>query len=380
MAVEKKTGKKKVAKKKVAKKTVAKPSNAAKTGKSAPVVPVELHGVTLSVGDVKKALKGKGSIVTMLPRKVIKIVQGFNPRTVVTDLEPLAKSIKKNGLLSPLVVRPALDKPGSFLLVAGERRLRASDLLGLTELAVTIRMDLESEDASARAVAVAENSEEGRTNLNPIEIGRVVNELATKHEWGFPRIAQETGLHVSKIRRCMTLMGAPKDVQEHVESGAMSLIAGLELTKVDGKTRGKQEFKDALEPGMSAAAIKKLAKKTAKADNAPTPGKSAQHLKGAARDAALKVRKGSREKETMLRLVSDIVHKAKGDEIGTTEYHVSCAVAATLLWDRGAIDSPFPPELDDKTKAGKAALKAFKEHVADAASKHKPETEDETEE
>jgi ParB family chromosome partitioning protein len=339
----------------------------------------ELHGIVLTVGDVKKAAKGKASVVTQLPRKAIKIVKGFNPRSQIGDVELLSKSIKRHGLLNAILVAPEEKKPGSFLLVAGERRLRALDLLGEKEVAATIRTDLEGDPARCRAVAVAENSEDGRTNLNSIEIGRVVIELAKKHKWPVTRIAGETGLHAQKVRRCLTLMTAPKDVQSHVESGEMSMITGLELAKVDASTR--KEMKDELQPGMSAAAVKKLAKKIAKAKTTPKPGKSAQHQKGTARDAALKVRKGSREKEAMLRKIAFMLKNSDDDEVGTVYYHELRGAAATLFWDRGALDTPFAPSMnpeeeENKTQA-KKALKAFDAMLDAAAAEHKEEDEGE---
>ena len=327
----------------------------------------------LTVGDVKKAAKGRASVVTQLSRKAIKIVKGFNPRSGLGDVEALAKNIKKNGLLHAVVVRPEKGKPGSFLVVAGERRIRALDLLGVSEVAATIRMDLEGNAPRARAVAVAENSEDGRTNLNPIEIGRVVNELSTKHKWAIARIAQEVGLHQRKVRRCLTLMQAPADVQAHVESGEMSMIAGLELAKVDSSTRKK--IKDALAPGVSAAEVKKLAKKAAKESASPKPGKSAQHQKGKARDAALRVRKGSREKEAMLRRLCHMTVNADDEEVGTVYYHENRGAITTLLWDRGDLDSPFAPAMDtsgeENVAQAKKALKAFDLLVKGEAAKYK---------
>lgn len=340
-----------------------------------------LHGIALTVGDVKKAVKGKASVVTQLPRKSVKIVKGFNPRTAIGDVEALSKSIKKNGLLNPVTVTLEEKKLGSFLLVAGERRLRAMDLLGMKEVPVTIRTDLEGDSARCRAVAVAENSEDGRTNLNAIEIGRVVIELSKKHKWPVARIAGETGLHAQKVRRCLTLMSAPKDVQSHVESGEMSMIAGLELAKVDTKTR--KEMKDELEPGMSAAAVKRLAKKTAKAKTTPTPGKSAQHQKGAARDAALRVRKGSREKEAVLRKLAFMVTNADEEEVGTVYYHELRGAIATLLWDKGDLDEVLPvapgmnPKEEENPAQAKKALKAFDLLVAAVAAEHKEDPEGE---
>lgn len=366
------------AKKKGASKKKA--AGAAKAGSKKKEGPLELHGLALTVGDVKKAAKGKATVVTMLPRSAIKIVKGFNPRSVLGEIDTLAASVKREGLINPVTVRPEKGKPGSFLCVAGERRLKALDLLGVTEVSATLRTDLEGQDARARAVAVAENSEDGRFNLNPIEIGHVVHDLSVKQKWPVARIAQETGLHAQKVRRCITLMNAPKDVQAKVSEGELSMIAGLELAKIDDSTRKK--IKDALHSGMSAAEVKKLAKSAAKAAAAPKPGKSAQHQKGAARDAALRTWKGSKTKQAMLQQLSFLIVNSPENDVGTVYYHEMRGGVAALLWDRGDLETPFAPALkaedeeDMSLAQAKKALKAFNTVVEAEAAKHTPETED----
>jgi ParB/RepB/Spo0J family partition protein len=336
-----------------------------------------LHGVPLTVGDVKKAQKGKAVVMTELPRKAIKIVKNFNPRSFLGDVEFLSDSIKKDGLINPVTVRPEPGKQGSFLLVAGERRLRALDMLNREVVPATIRMDLEGDDAKARAVAVAENSEDGRINLNPIEIGRVAYELR-EAGWSVGRIAQETTVHSQKLRRCLDLMDAPKDVQAKVESGELAMIAGLELAHADDATR--KAIKDQLQPGISASEIKKLVKAAAKAEGTEVPTKktgakyTAKHQKGKARDAALVIWKSGKAKQAAIQELGHLIHTASAEEKEYALFHELRGMFAYALWDRGDFESPYAPSLDpsseEDTKTAKAALKEFEAAVASESAKH----------
>ena len=344
-----------------------------------------LHGVPLSMGDFKKAAKGKTGVRSDLPRKAIEIVKGFNPRAVVADVEDLANSIKKDGLINPVTVRPKEGKSGVFQLVAGERRLRAMDLLKQDTIPCNIRPDLEGDDLKAKAIAVAENSEDKRYSLNYIEIGRVVSEL-TDAGWAVNRIAQETGVHPQKVRRCQTLMEAPTDVQSKVETGELSMIAGLELARADSGVRKK--IQDSLHPNISAADMKKLVKAAAKSSGAEDAnGKTAKHLKGKQRDAALVTWQPSKAKQAKLREVCYMIVNSTAEEKEYAEFFETRAVAATLLWDRGDFPVPHPPTInpdsaadgiDDakeaasEVKAAKAALKKYNDLVASEAAKFVP--------
>jgi len=339
-----------------------------------------LHGTPLTVGDVAKAQKGKPGvgIQSELAVKNISIVKGFNPRALVGDIEVLADSIKKDGLISPVCVRPEEGKPSKFLLVCGERRLRAVQLLGWESIPCVIRQDLEGDDLKAKAVAVAENSDDARYNLNSIEIGRVVKELV-EAGWTISRIAQETGFHSQKIRRCQTLMEAPKDVQLKVEAGEMSMVAGLELARLDPHIRKK--IQDSLHPSISAAEIKKLGKVAAKSEkevvtgSEKDKGKSAKYLKGKQRDAALVVWRPSKEKQGRLQEVAHVIHSATKEDEGYSQYHELRGIAATLLWDRNELATPYPPttmpESEDNVAAAKAELKKYNELIEIEAKKYK---------
>jgi ParB family chromosome partitioning protein len=143
-----------------------------------------------------------------------------NPRQPRRDFDEdallaLAESIRSRGLLQPIVVRPLAG--GTFELVAGERRLRASKLAGLDRIPAVVR---EAEDWERLDLALAENM--ARVDLNPIEEARacamLVDDLGiTKGEVG--RRVGKSRVAVSNLIRLLEL---PDEVLELIEGGALS--------------------------------------------------------------------------------------------------------------------------------------------------------------
>ena len=149
-----------------------------------------------------------------------------NPRKhfAEEDLESLAKSLKDKGLLQPLVVRPRGD--GSFEIVAGERRWRASQRAGLHDLPVLIR---ELDDKETLEIALIENIQ--RSDLNPLEEARAYRQLIEHYSYTQKQLADAIGKSRSHIANTMRLMTLPDAIQTQIEKGeltaghARSLIA-----------------------------------------------------------------------------------------------------------------------------------------------------------
>jgi ParB family chromosome partitioning protein len=327
-----------------------------------------LHGVEV-IGNVKKGGTVKSPISAQLLLSQIKVIKGFNPRTDIGDVETLAKSIKNDGLLSALVVRPS-GKDGSFELIAGERRYRALESLDWKEpVPVLIRSDLMGDDDRALAVAVAENSEDGRSNLNVVELGRVCSSFEEKG-WSVAQIASECGMHAQKVRRVLELMKQPKAIREKLASGDLTMNAGLELAKLDEKTR--DDVVKAMEEGgaSSAADIRRLRKQV----------KTEQDLEEAATSGPKKTKrgtppkrvatawKGSREKQQALQdLAAKLAGLAKDE--GDAEFLETRAMVCVLLWDRGDLSALTLPTESAKDSASVKALKFFWAIVAQEAAK-----------
>lgn len=137
------------------------------------------RGLGAIIDDVEKAysqeIKNHNSLVKEI--SVDKISPNpYQPRTQFdkTALQELSESIKKHGLLQPIVV---VEKDDGYMLIAGERRLRATKLAGFSEIK-SIVADFESQNL--RELALIENIQ--RENLNPIELANAYNELINEYK------------------------------------------------------------------------------------------------------------------------------------------------------------------------------------------------------
>jgi ParB family chromosome partitioning protein len=144
----------------------------------------------------------------------------FQPRMNFDDemLSDLAESIRTQGILQPILVRPHPEVPGRFQIIAGERRWRAAGIAGLHEIPVICR---ELTDVESAAAALIENLQ--RENLNPIEEAegyqRLIENFGLTHETLGIAVSKSRA-HVGNIVRLLTL---PDDVRDQVRKGVLSL-------------------------------------------------------------------------------------------------------------------------------------------------------------
>ncbi|MDO5073999.1 chromosome segregation protein [Neisseria animaloris] len=133
----------------------------------------------------------------------------YQPRVQMDDeaLQELAESIKAQGVIQPVIVRER--GLSQYELIAGERRWRASQLAGLTEIPVVIKS---ISDEAALAMGLIENIQ--RENLNPIEeaqgLKRLVDEFGLTHE----TVAKAVGRSRSSVSNSLRLLGLPEPVQD----------------------------------------------------------------------------------------------------------------------------------------------------------------------
>lgn len=362
------------------------PAPKSATPKAAPAAAAEpsvlmVHGVEATVGDIKSGGTVKKPLVAMIPLKAVSVVKGFNPRGHLHagEIEELANNIKANGLLNNLVVRPIPGKEGHFALVSGEKRYRAITQLGWESVQVSIRTDLADDDAKALAIAISENSDDLRTGLNPIELGRSLNDLQTKEKWTVQRIANETGLHPQRVRRCLNLMDAPAQVQKMVEEKKLSLISALEIAKLDESTRKamaaelQQRFTEAGDKtvDLSAAEVRRMAKSHA-SGSATNDGKSANKKSGAQRDAALTAWKGQRVKQQDIINLCYHLSQATAEEVKASpiEFAEARGSLAFALYDRGDLNHYILPDANSEEAKDVRTRKLFESLIQSEAKKH----------
>jgi ParB family chromosome partitioning protein len=178
------------------------------------------------------------------------------------DLAELAESIKTLGVLQPVMVRPAKgENQGKYEIVAGERRWRASERAGLSQVPVIIRdlTDLESLE-----IALVENVQ--RANLNPIEEAKGYQNLMDQFSLGQQEVADRVGKDRATVANILRIIKLPDEVQALISSGALSLGHAKALLSVkDG--RAQVSFaKKAVEEALSVRALETLVSQSAPLD------------------------------------------------------------------------------------------------------------------
>lgn len=183
-------------------------------------------------------------------------------------ISELAASITQHGLLQPLTVRPLAD--GTYQLVAGERRWRASRLAGLDEVPVIVR---EMNDREAAEIALIENLQ--REDLNPME--EAVGLSTLMETYGLTQ--EETAKAVSKSRPAVTnalrLLHLPGAVRDLVGSGQLSAGHARAILSFADEEQQVAAAKAAVENGWSVREVERQAKKarTAREVSRETPAK-----------------------------------------------------------------------------------------------------------
>ena len=143
----------------------------------------------------------------------------YQPRQSFKEekLEELANSIRKNGIIQPIAVRPSKSDPNKYEIVAGERRWLAAQRAGLHEIPITI---LDLSDVESLEVAIVENIQ--RDDLNPIEEAkgykRLNEEFKYDHE-SISKLMSKSRSHISNTLRLLTL---PSDVISMLEEGSLT--------------------------------------------------------------------------------------------------------------------------------------------------------------
>ncbi len=142
-----------------------------------------------------------------------------NPRRdfVEEQLEDLAQSIKTHGVVQPIVVRPEPGETGRFEIIAGERRWRASQRAGLTEVPVIIRA---VDDREALEIAIVENVQ--RSDLNPVEEALGYQQLIDDHNYTQADLGGVIGKSRSHVANSLRLLKLPDSVRKLLETGALS--------------------------------------------------------------------------------------------------------------------------------------------------------------
>jgi ParB family chromosome partitioning protein len=153
------------------------------------------------------------------------------PRTIMAEegLQELAESIRQHGILQPLIVTK--DTPDQYILIAGERRLRAAQIAGLTSVPVILR---EVNDRDRLELALIENVQ--REDLMPLETAEAYRQLAEDFSMTHEEIATQVGKSRTSITNTLRLLKLPEIVQHALLSGEITegharALLGLNTTQ-----------------------------------------------------------------------------------------------------------------------------------------------------
>jgi ParB family chromosome partitioning protein len=186
-------------------------------------------------GDASETPAAPSGAPSVLP--VAQVQAGkYQPRTRMDDgsLFELAASIKSQGIMQPVLVRPIVTSASGarYEIIAGERRFRAAQLAGLDEIPVLVR---EVDDQNAAAMALIENIQ--REDLNPLEeaqgIARLISEFSFTHE----QAAQAVGRSRSAVSNLLRLVNLAQPVQTMLMAGDIDMGHARALLAVDAASQ-----------------------------------------------------------------------------------------------------------------------------------------------
>jgi len=189
----------------------------------------------------------------------------YQPRTHMSEeaLQELADSIKAQGVVQPIVVRPIGE--GRYEIIAGERRWRASQRAGLHTIPAVVR---DIPDEAAIAIALIENIQ--RENLNPVEeamaLQRLIDEFGMTHQQTAESVGRSRAA-VTNLLRLLTLNG---DVREMLEQGKMDMGHARALLALTGNAQS-QAARQVVDKGLSVRETEHLVRRLTAHPAQPKP-------------------------------------------------------------------------------------------------------------
>ena len=176
----------------------------------------------------------------------------FQPRRAFDEikLQELAMSIRNQGIIQPLVVRPKGER---FELIAGERRWRAAMKAGLSTVPVVVR---QASDRDALQLALIENLQ--REDLNPIEEATGYRRLQDEFTWSQEEVAEKVGKSRPAVTNALRLLSLPSEVQQEVASGNLPAGQARALLGLQSEAVIITAYREVLARALSTRETEKL--------------------------------------------------------------------------------------------------------------------------
>lgn len=176
----------------------------------------------------------------------------FQPRRAFDEakLQELVMSIRNQGIIQPLVVRPKGER---FELIAGERRWRAAMKAGLIRVPVVVR---EASDHDALQLALIENLQ--REDLNPIEEATGYRRLQEEFTWSQEEVAEKIGKSRPAVANALRLLSLPSEVQQEVASGNLPVGQARALLGLQSEAVIMTAYREVIGRALSTRETEKL--------------------------------------------------------------------------------------------------------------------------
>lgn len=225
------------------------------------------RGLSALLGDAE-AERAPGGAPSDLPLDLIRPNSAQPRRTFrEADLEELAASIREHGVIQPVIVRPDAGTPGSFQIVAGERRWRAAQMAGLHAIPAIVR---EVDDRRILELAIIENVQ--RVDLDAVEEAHGYSQLIETFGYTQEQLARTIGKSRSHVANTMRLLALPEPVLNMLKAGTLAAgHARALITAPDPVSLAEQ----AVARGLSVRQVEELARKLPPEDRAKAPRRAA---------------------------------------------------------------------------------------------------------
>ncbi len=178
----------------------------------------------------------------------------FQPREDFAQehIEELAQSIKEKGVIQPLLVR---RKGDIYELIAGERRLRACNMLQIKEIPIIVK---DVDDRDSLEYALIENIQ--RESLNPIEEAHAYQHLMDKFQVTQEKISAVLGKARTTIANTLRLLNLPHEVQDEMKKGRISFAHGRALLEIEDANLQRRFVQEIISRGLSVRELESLIK------------------------------------------------------------------------------------------------------------------------
>jgi ParB family chromosome partitioning protein len=223
-----------------------------------------------------------------------------------TALADLSASLESAGLLQPVVVRPA---NGGFELIAGERRVRAAERLGWTEIGAVVR---DVDDRTLLTLALIENLQ--RDALSPIDEARGYQRLVEEFHVSHGDVGSLVGRSRPAVANALRLLRLPPDVQDLVHQGALSTGHARALLQLPDAGAMQLLARRAVDDGLSVRELEAAAR------GARAPQRRPRGAKGLPRKPDVEVRRVEDALRRHLKTDVYVTRRGKGGRIGVSYY------------------------------------------------------------